>query len=199
MNTQPLILTLLLTAASVNTAIAGDTSEAMYRLLDRDANGKVTMKEFRNGGMDAEGMDWSEGLSTVCTEHTLKAAEKDLGATFEALDADNNKSISLAEFRVHGERLYNDYWRESFRLADSNKDNRLSGSEFGAQANRYIRDLEQAYQMNKIPTECKADIEYWSEYYQGMAQYVPVGFQYLDQNGDQQLSYDEYRGTHLWQ
>lgn len=199
MNNSKLIPVILLASVIGESALANTLSDQMFQVFDKNKNGELTMQEFRNGGMDAEGMNWSEGLSEVCTEHTLKAAEKDLITTFKLLDANNDKKISKAEFSSNGDRVYDEYWKASFRQADTNGDNYLSNGEFRQQANSYIKKLETAYQMNKIPGECKADVEYWTEYYKGMEQYVDTAYQYLDQNSDNRMTYDEYLGSHLWQ
>lgn len=198
MNKNLLIVTGLLTFTTSCIAQASPQSEAMFDLFDSDKNGEVTMAEYRNGGMDAEGGDWANGLSTVCTEHALKSVEPDLIKSFDLLDADNNKVISRSEFVQNGEKIYDEYWNASFKDADGDNNGNLSKAEFKKQATNYLETLNKSYAENKIPTECKADVEYWSSYYQGMSQYTDMAFGYLDQNSDNTLSYAEYKGTHLW-
>lgn len=198
MNKNLLIATGLLTLSASHMAFSSPQSEAMFDLFDADKNGEVTMAEYRNGGMDAEGGDWANSLSTVCTEHTLKSVEPELMTSFALLDADKNKVISRNEFVQNGEKIYEEYWNASFKEADGDKNGNLSKTEFQKQATTYLDTLKKSYADNKIPTECKADVEYWNSYYEGMSQYTDMAFGYLDQNSDGNLSYPEYKGTHLW-
>lgn len=197
MNKKVLSTAVLLGMTAV-TATAAPQSEMMFNVFDTDKNGEISMTEYRNGGMDAEGGNWSEGLSTVCTEHVLKSAEPQLIESFTLLDSDKDKKISRTEFLKNGENIYNQYWNTSFKEADGDNNGKLSRGEFKQQTSTYVETLKKSYANKAIPTECKADMEYWSTYYQQMNQYIDMAFGYLDQNSDGTLSYPEYKGTHLW-
>ncbi len=199
MNSKLLIGVILAATTLSETSLAGPQSAIMFDIFDTDKNQKLSMAEYRNGGMDAEGMNWAQGLSSVCTEHTLKTAEPELIESFRMLDSDKDKTISREEFITNGERVYEEYWSASFKQADSNKDKALSKSEYKSQAQSYVQQLRNAYTSDKIPTECRADVEYWSTYYEGLEKYIDQSFYYLDLNSNNSLTYAEYKGTHLWQ
>ena len=198
MRINKIVMSLAISAAITGTGHAADQSESMFTLFDINKNNQLTLQEFRDGGLDSEGVEWAKGLSTVCTENTLKQIEPVLVKQFKVLDKDNSGTISRAEFTKQGDRVYNEYWQASFKTADGDNNSKLSSGEYVKQYTDYIATLKEAYAGNKIPTECKADVEYWSEYYKGLNQYAAVSFQYLDANSDQTLDLPEYKGTHLW-
>lgn len=198
MNTRLMTAALISSALMSGTATAAPLTDSMFNIFDADKNGELSMQEYRNGGLDGEGGEWSQGLSKVCTEHTLKAAEPELISSFKQIDDNNDNKITREEFQTNGQRIYNDYWKASFKQADRDNDQQLTLGEFERQTKNYLSKLEDEYAGGKIPTECKADMEYWNDYYKGMAQYIPVGFKYLDADGDKRLTFTEYKGTHLW-
>jgi len=178
-------------------SLASADSANLFSFFDTDKNGELSFQEYRNGGVDAEGQDWSKGLSNVCSEYVLKEVEPELTKGFAQLDTDNNKVISKAEFVKNGDKVYDEYWQASFKDADKNNDKLLSKPEYKTQAQNHLTTLEKAYADKEIPNQCKADVEYWKTYYQGLEQYIDPSFSYLDGNGDNKLSYDEYIGKNL--
>ncbi|AIW21939.1 EF-hand domain-containing protein [Vibrio coralliilyticus] len=177
--------------------IAAPAVDEMFDYFDTDKNGSLNIQEFKNGGVDAEGEHWNQGLSKVCSEKTLQVAEPELVKTFKQLDKDGNSQVSKSEFTKQGTVIYNAYWQASFDKADTNSDKFLVKDEYLKQANAYVEKLKTQYADANIPVECKADMEYWQEYYQNLNQYAAYAFDYLDNNADKKLSYQEYIGEHL--
>ncbi|WP_375753219.1 EF-hand domain-containing protein [Vibrio sp. HN007] len=178
-------------------ALASPIADSMFDYFDTDKNNELTMEEFKNSGVDTEGEHWNQQLSKVCTEKTLKMVEPDLVKTFKALDQNNDKIVTRKEFTENGEKEYSAYWKASFEEADKNKDKFLSKEEYLAQANKYVNKLKESYADKNIPVECKADMEYWQGYYENINQYAEYSFDYLDDNEDNKLSFEEYIGQHL--
>ena len=196
---KPITLAALAISTLGASSLVNADSARLFSFFDTDKNGELSFQEYRNGGVDAEGQDWSKGLSNVCSEYVLKQVEPDLTKGFAQLDTDSNKVISKAEFVRNGDKVYDEYWQASFKDADKNNDKLLSKPEYKTQAQNYLTTLEKAYADKAIPSQCQADVEYWKAYYQGLEQYIDPSFSYLDGNGDNKLSYDEYIGKNLTQ
>lgn len=192
--TFSLPLTLLVTSVSVS---AAPNTNEMFKYFDLDKNNELTLKEFQNAGVDSEGSDWSKDLSSVCSEKVLKMVEPELITTFNLLDENNDKKVTPKEFHENSVKAYDDYWQVSFKKADTNNDKLLSNQEYIKQANQFVVKLKESYEDANVPVECKADVEYWQGYYQGLNNYADDSFDYLDDNKDKQLSYVEYIGNHL--
>lgn len=197
MNRQ--LKTYLLTIATVTSCnvFASAQTDSMFTEFDSNKDNQLSLQEFKNGGLDSEGDSWSAGLSSVCTTKSLQMVEPELIKTFELMDENKDKKLSRDEFNKKGETVYNDYWKTSFKQADSDKNNMLSMKEYKDQASGYIKRLEDSYQDKNIPVECKADMEYWQGYYSEANKYVDESFQYLDDNKDKTLTFDEYLGKHF--
>jgi len=178
-------------------ALASAETDNIFTFFDTDKNNQISLKEFKTGGMDSEGDAWSEGLSTVCTEKTLSLVEPELIETFKHLDDNKDKQVSREEFAKNANRIYDEYWQASFKEADKNNDKHLDRKEYEAQAGKYVKRLKESYQQDKVPVECKADVEYWEGYYTQIDNYVDESFGYLDANKDNKLDFNEYIGNHL--
>lgn len=178
-------------------ALASAETDSIFTFFDTDKNNQISLKEFKTGGMDSEGDAWNQGLSTVCTEKTLSMVEPELTETFKHLDDNKDKQVSREEFAKNANRIYDEYWQASFKEADKDNNKHLSRKEYEAQAGQYVKRLKESYQQDKVPVECKADVEYWQAYYTQIDSYVGESFVYLDNNKDNKLNFNEYIGEHL--
>lgn len=96
---------------------AAAMAQAMFQRQDRDGNGALSLEEFTSNGHGKRWFNWGNSEDAA-------AIEKSRAERFAALDADKDKTVTIAEFFADA--------KTKLASADTDKDGKVTPWEFRA-------------------------------------------------------------------